>query len=148
MNWQEVRCNTLWSKAVRARDVFCQSCGKPDPEAAHLVDKSAGNWEVLLDIDFGVSLCPDEHRLAKDAAHMSPKTFREKILPRLLNTMDPVRAAKIQAYMNNPNKMPSRKPTNEDFKSIRIKLIEKIEGFTNDYYCDGDIQGIRRHYGQ
>lgn len=110
----EKKCRVLWRECVKYRDRFCIICGWISPElgqleAHHIWFQSAGNWKVLFDIDFGVSLCFHCHLEKEYAPHVDNEKFLAKILPRIKQD-NPERAAKITNFLNNPKKVLKEKP--------------------------------------
>ena len=148
MSRTEVRCRELYSIAVKLRDKFCQVCGTPyEIECHHIVPRSSGNSAIQHDMDYATTLCDEHHRGTPDAPHVSPSQFERRMLPLLLQTMDPARAAKIQAELERPSDLPDERP---DFKTIRMKLTAVIQELENDYYYDADINQMdvrSRTYG-
>jgi len=137
----ELRCQALWYEAVHLQGPYCLSCGQPVAEAHHIALKSSGNWEIQFDTDFGITLCPEEHRGCENAPHVSPERFESLVLPRLLNTMKPARAAKIQAFLNQPEVLPRDKP---DFKAIRRRLTALVRELQDDIVYEPD--DLRSYY--
>lgn len=137
----ELRCMALWYEAVHLQGPYCLSCGQPGAEAHHIVLKSSGNWEIQFDTDFGITLCPEEHRGCENAPHVSPDRFETLVLPRLLNTMEPARAAKIQAFLSHSEAIPIGKP---DFKAIRRRLTALVRQLQDDSFYEPD--SLRTHY--
>ena len=135
----ERRCRELFSRAVRLRDKSCQVCGAADPECHHLILLSQDNWPVRYDIDFGIALCAEDHRLGPNAPHASPEKFRDEVLDRLLNSMSLERAAKLSLYLMTPE--PSA-PGRPDFKAIRNRLKEEIRELEDDWFYDADIDQV------
>jgi len=130
-------CRELYRVAVKLRDKFCQVCGTPYYlECHHIVLVSTGNWVIQFDMDYAVTICDIHHRGATNAPHVSPERFKNTMLPLLLNTMEPARAAKIQAELDHRSDLPKDKPV---WKKIRLKLTATIEEFENDYINDADI---------
>ncbi len=148
MSSAEIRCRELYRIAVKARDKYCQVCGTPYKlECHHIVLVSKGNWVVQYDLDYAVTLCDGHHRGVAEAPHVSPEQFEEHMLPLLLQTMEPARAAKIQSELDHPSDLPDERP---DLKAIRLKLSALIRDFENDYYCDADINQMdlrRKEHG-
>lgn len=97
----EKYCRELWAKIVKGRDGCCILCGLTNNlEAAHIFNKSQGNWVITYDIDYGVTLC---NALGNDHHQDMPRgsDLFEKVVARV-RIKDESRANKILAQANRP----------------------------------------------
>lgn len=140
MTKAEQKCRELWRWCVKYRDRFCVICGWTPPElyqleAHHIWFRSAGNWKVLFDIDFGVSLCHGCHLEKEYAPHIDNEKFLEKILPRIKQD-SPERAAKIINFLNNPKEILTEKSW---YAEIAADLQLKFRELESSYWMNKDI---------
>ncbi len=142
------KCDRLFYEVVHARDGHCQNCGVPGGEAHRIILKSQvpPAW-LRYDPDFAVILCPAGHRGdarggcdKRMAPHISPLLFKAITLPRLLNGMDPARAAKIRTYTDHVWRSSRERP---DYKEIAVKLAKQLAEVEGSY----EPESLRMHYG-
>lgn len=136
----EIRLLTLSRKAVWYRDGWCRSCGESYHEAHHLIPLAQGNWRAQFDLDYMIGLCAGCHRLGPIAPHKSPSGFVKHMLPRLLQGMSPIRAAKVDAAMGKACPIATDRPNWKE-ETARVKKL--LAGYKDDYECAGDIVGRR-----
>jgi len=132
----EKKCRELWKQCVKYRDRWCVVCGWATIEAHHIYFQSQGNWKVQYDIDFGVSLCPAGHRYKEFAPHVNNGKFLDKILPRI-RQVDTERAAKVIAFLNEPQKTCAEKPCFAEIAAkLQLQLTELKELYWMNYDCE------------
>lgn len=123
----EITCRSLYRQCVLARDRFCQIFGCETPlynlAPHHLFLRSQGNWHLLFDIDFGVTLCPYHH---VPFAHERREEFWDKIIP-VIRCKDEARAVKILKQKNSLNKVPNLRPDYKLIKGILRKQLKDIQ---------------------
>ena len=106
-------CRELWAKIVKHRDRWCLLCGATDNlEAHHLIPKAQGNWTVIYDIDFGVTLCKEHHVDTPRGSELL-----EKLIIRV-RAKNEDRAEKILTQLNKPIK-----PCPILFDAVLVKRI-------------------------
>ena len=131
MTHAETKCRELWSKIVKHRDRWCILCGVANEkalDAAHIFNKSQGNWKISYNVDYGVTLC---NYLGNDHHQDMPRgsDLFEKVIARI-RQVDEARAEKILAQANKPI-APCVFPF--DAKIVRERLskqYEKIKEFS------------------
>jgi len=127
-------CRELWGKVVKRRDRWCIICGSSGTdiyplEAHHLFNKSQGNWTIIYDVDFGVTLCGDHHEpTPKDS------DLFEKIIARI-RVKNEARADKILAQANKPI-APCFYPF--EAKIVRNILKQQWTKISEDSWMDSD----------
>jgi hypothetical protein len=104
MGSKRENCDNLWSKIVR-RKGYCEMCGlnKLNLHAHHIFGRKC-SWNVKYDVEFGASLCMEDH----DAMHgiysqaiidkgwdLSPEALLEKLITSI-NFVDPFRGDRIK----------------------------------------------------
>ena len=97
----EKYCRELCAKIVKHRDRCCILCGITESledgtrilEAAHVFNKSQGNWTIIYDVDYIVTLC---NSFGNDCHHDMPRgsDLFEKVVARI-RIKDEARADKI-----------------------------------------------------
>lgn len=132
----EKKSRELWSKIVKHRDRCCILCGVADNlEAAHIFNKSQGNWVITYDVDFGVTLCNwkgnDHHQDMPRGSDLF-----EKVVARI-RQVNEVRAEKILAQANKPI-APCIFPF--DAKIVKRILKQQWERISKDNWMDSDIE--------
>lgn len=135
------KAGQLWSLCVKYRDQYCVICGKtfekPEMlEAHHIHFRSAGNWKVQYDIDFGCALDHKCHQEAPDAPHVDNQAFIDKLMPRLSHE----RQAKLCEFLMNPVEICTEKPDwHEICAGLARKLKELKEWYEIDKYSSDEI---------
>ncbi len=137
MNNAEKICRELWAKIVKHRDRWCLLCGATDNlEAHHLIPKAQGNWTIIYDIDFGVTLCKEHH---VDTPRGSD--LLEKLIIRV-RAKNEDRAEKILNQLNKPIS-----PCPIKFEAVLVKRIlrSQYEKICENAWMD---DGIESGYGE
>lgn len=126
----ERQCRELWSKIVRHRDRWCVLCGSThEIEAHHLFNKARGNWTIIYDVDYGVTLCKDHHQDTPVGSDMF-----EKLVARV-RVKDESRADKILTRAQKPI---APCPIDFDAKITRALLREQWKKIKNETWMDAD----------
>ena len=131
-------CRDLWSKIVKHRDRWCILCGLTGEfvlEAAHIFNKSQGNWVITYDIDFGVTLCNSKGNDCHQDMPRGSDLF-EKVVARI-RQVDESRAEKILAQANKPI-TPCVFPF--DPKLVKRILKQQWERVSKDNWMEADIE--------
>ncbi len=101
MTRAEEYCRELCAKIAKARDRRCILCRLGvNLEAAHIFPKAQGNWTIIYDTDYIVTLCSS---LGNDCHQDMPRgsDLFEKVIARI-RVRDPGRAEKILVRANTP----------------------------------------------
>lgn len=143
----ELYCRDLWAKIVRHRDRYCLLCGATSNlEAHHLFPKAQGNWVIIYDVDFGVTLC---NALGNGCHTDTPRGSEklEKIIAQV-RARNEERAEKILTRLNKPIK-PCPIPFNPEAVKMELKRqwreIQKLSWTDDDCfpsYGDANFQGL------
>ena len=128
----EKKCRELWEKIVKHRDRWCLLCVATDNlEAHHLINKAQGNWVIIYDIDFGVTLCKKHHVDTPRGSELL-----EKLIIRV-RAKNEDRADKILTQLNKPIT-----PCPIPFDAVLVKRIlrSQYEKICENAWMDSDIE--------
>ena len=133
MTHKERQCRELWGAIVKRRDRQCILSGSTyQLEAHHLFLKSQGNWKILFDPDYGVTLDQNYHI---EAHGIDREEIFERII-RIILQEDEERALKILKHKNEPKKS---QVINPPFPIIYQRLKEQLNQIEQTAWMDYDI---------
>lgn len=138
----EIQCRALCAKIVKHRDRCCILCGITESledgtrilEAAHIFTKAQGNWTIIYDVDYIVTLC---NGFGNDCHHDMPKgsDLFEKVITKV-RAVNEARALKILIRANTPI-APCFYPF--DAKVVRNILKQQWNKISETSWMDSDI---------
>ena len=142
MNNAEKDCRELCAKIVKHRDRCCILCGITESledgtrilEAAHIFTKAQGNWTIIYDVDYIVTLC---NGFGNDCHHDMPRgsDLFEKVVARI-RVKNEDRSEKILTQANKPI-APCFYPF--EAKTVKNILRQQWNKISETSWMDADI---------